>query len=497
MLAICARMPFVPAIFRALASDPEALEAVWLQARTIYDDPCAAEATARLVAVATPPPLPDRPSPEVRQAVAPFRSELLFPLLIVASLGLSLNGQLELRPRPTARLAEPGPLPETPVAEHPGEHPLYEAIRSIYGTQHVPVMFRALAARGLLEETRAGIGPYLASPAGRAQVARVRAATQEEAPRFPGEHRHPRGRPDRPESLAGAVTSEPGKAAPNAAEEALPAAADLTATVPAAARVERRAGGPHRTKFLAAYAALALAFAGAAAGLVVLLDQPSPKPEPLWTSWVPTAITQVDRAAEIADRVSGHYRLASGRQLVGARAVPMVVQDIPVEAIAVEEPTATPDQPNISFVRASGSLEFILCGLGDSCTIAEGQSSAERGVLVNREALELALYTFKYVQGIDSVVVLRPPRKAQANEKQADVPLYAFLFRRDDLRAQLDRPLRATLPEAGRLVPGVIGKAETEAIDRLTAPRQFLFDSYQQGPDSRLYLILKHPSLGK
>ncbi len=82
-------------------------------------------------------------------------------------------------------LPEPSPLPETPVAEHPGEHPLYEAVRSVYGTQHVPVMFRALAARGLLEETWAGIGPYLASPAGRAQVARVRAAAQEEARRFP------------------------------------------------------------------------------------------------------------------------------------------------------------------------------------------------------------------------------------------------------------------------------------------------------------------------
>jgi len=121
----------------------------------------------------------------VRRAVAPFRSELPLLLLAVASLGLSLDGALELRPLPEPSLPEPGPLPETPVAEYPGEHPLYEAIRAVYGTQHVPVMFRVLAAQGLLVDAWSGIGPYLASPTGWGQVARVRAAAEEEARRFP------------------------------------------------------------------------------------------------------------------------------------------------------------------------------------------------------------------------------------------------------------------------------------------------------------------------
>src|SRR3989304_8907992 len=82
--------------------------------------------------------------------------------------------------------APPGPLPESAFAEYPGEHPLYEAIRAVYGTQHVPVMFRALAAQGLLVDAWAGIGPYLASPTGWGQVARVRAAAEEEARRCPG-----------------------------------------------------------------------------------------------------------------------------------------------------------------------------------------------------------------------------------------------------------------------------------------------------------------------
>jgi len=178
-------MPFVPAIFRALASDPRALEAAWLQARTIYDDARATESAKRLVAAAAPPELTYRPSAQVRGALAPFRSELPLLLLIVTSLGLSLDGLLELRPTPEPSLPEPGPVPETPVAEYPGEHPLYEAIRAVYGTQHVPVMFRALAAQDLLGETWAGIGPYLDSPEGRGHTTRVRTAAQEEARRFP------------------------------------------------------------------------------------------------------------------------------------------------------------------------------------------------------------------------------------------------------------------------------------------------------------------------
>ena len=177
-------MPFVPAIFRALAADPETLEAAWLQARAIYDDPRASEAGKRLVAAAGSE-LEYRAPDSVRRAVAPFRAELPLLLLIVTSLGLSLDGGLPLHTKPAAGLPEPGLLPESPVAEYPGEHPAYEAIRAVYGTTHVPVMFRALAAEGLLEVAWAGIGPYLASPQGGAHVALVRTTAEDEARRFP------------------------------------------------------------------------------------------------------------------------------------------------------------------------------------------------------------------------------------------------------------------------------------------------------------------------
>lgn len=180
-----ARMSFVPAVFRALAPDPPALVDAWLQARALLDDPGARDSVGRYLALAEPP-LAYRASREVRAAVAPFAAELPAMLLVVTSLRLSLDGTLELRPRPPLELPEPGAVPESAVPEERGEHPLFDDIRAVYGTRHVPSMFRALAAERLLEEPWLAVGPFLASERGRALVARVAAAAEEDARRFPG-----------------------------------------------------------------------------------------------------------------------------------------------------------------------------------------------------------------------------------------------------------------------------------------------------------------------
>ena len=59
---------------------------------------------------------------------------------------------------------------------------------------------------------------------------------------------------------------------------------------------------------------------------------------------------------------------------------------------------------------------YSFCGLGAHCSIATGKPSQTRGQLVRREALETALYTFKYMPVIDSVIVFMPPRKDIPNQ---------------------------------------------------------------------------------
>ena len=81
-----------------------------------------------------------------------------------------------------------------------------------------------------------------------------------------------------------------------------------------------------------------------------------------------------------------------------------------------------------------------MCGLGGACAI-KGKASTTRFMLVRREALELALYTFKYDGDVDSVVVL-PPTKTDDT--------VALLFRREHMRtrshARSRRPSRGPAP---------------------------------------------------
>ncbi len=180
-----ARLPFVPAIYKALAQDPGALEPAWLQARCLYDDDRSVEATGQLLSLARPE-LDYRPTAPVRAAVEPFADELPMLLLVITSLGLSLDGAHPLREPPPANLAPADePLPATPIPELRDEHPLYAEIRGVYGTEHVPSMYKALAAHGLLEEPWSAIGPFLAREPGASLVAEVVAAADRAARRFP------------------------------------------------------------------------------------------------------------------------------------------------------------------------------------------------------------------------------------------------------------------------------------------------------------------------
>jgi hypothetical protein len=184
-LDVRSRLPFVPAIYKALAQDPDVLERAWLQARCLYDDDRAAEATQSLLALARPE-LGYRPTAPVRAAVEPFAHELPMLLLVITSLGLSLDGVHPLGEPPPANLPPADePLPVTPIAEQRDEHPLYDEIRGVYGTEHVPSLYKALAADGLLEEPWSAIGPFLAREPGRSLVARVDEAAGRAARGFP------------------------------------------------------------------------------------------------------------------------------------------------------------------------------------------------------------------------------------------------------------------------------------------------------------------------
>jgi hypothetical protein len=124
---------------------------------------------------------------------------------------------------------------------------------------------------------------------------------------------------------------------------------------------------------------------------------------------------------------------------------------------------------------------YSLCGLGTSCSIATGKASVERGRLVRREIFELALYTFKYVGGVKNVIAFMPPQPGAS-------PKYVVYLRKDDLKAELGKPLVTTLA-AKTPLPKTIPASEVQSIDSVTEPRVYSF-SLSQAQQGDAILVL-------
>jgi hypothetical protein len=240
--------------------------------------------------------------------------------------------------------------------------------------------------------------------------------------------------------------------------------------------------GPHRRRFLVIYGLLAVVLGGAVTGLVVFAGR-SINPAPTWSAWKPHG-GGLGAAKEIADQVSKSYRLPDGKQLVDVIAKepsvsPASSLTIPIHYVAVRGTKGSGDQ--IFTVSSSDSVMYALCGLGTSCSIATGKASVERGTLVRREILELALYTFKYVGGIQNVIAFMPPAKGTQ-------PKYVVYLQKADLASELHTPLVRTLA-AKTPQPSTIPAREVHVVDTTTGPRVYSF-SLSQAQQGDAILVL-------
>jgi hypothetical protein len=248
---------------------------------------------------------------------------------------------------------------------------------------------------------------------------------------------------------------------------------------------ESREPGHHRGKFRAVYLLLGVVLGVAIAGFVALLVRGGPDPGPPWSAWQPQGTT-AEKAQQIADYVGSSYRLESGGQLVSVQAAPLRVEDVPIGAVAIRRPPGLEESEAIDVFPPDKTSVYILCGLGEACSIEEGQPSPERLRLLKREALELALYTFRYLDR-NAVVVFLPPAPGEE-------AAFALYFRRGAFEPELNRPLRLTLPAELPPLPHAIAPAEVLTIDRLTDPSFFRF-SFQRLQDGTAVLVLDDPTL--
>jgi hypothetical protein len=257
-----------------------------------------------------------------------------------------------------------------------------------------------------------------------------------------------------------------------------------------ASRAERARRTAYRGRFAIIYLVLA-GVAGAALGAtIVLVGRGSPEPAPPWSDWQPEG--SVERAtAQIADRIPDSYRLPDRAPLTSALAGPPSAPTgdgtlVRMRAIIVRPQTSRGQQEadDSEGFDARDSMMYVLCsGTGSACSIPAERATPEFYGLVRRQALELSLYTFKYVRDIESVVVLLPNRTGQQQ------PGTAVFLERADVRHELSEPLAETFSSPVTPDIGEIPAEELRSIERITRPRLYAYQ-YDSAADGSPIMIL-------
>jgi hypothetical protein len=198
-----------------------------------------------------------------------------------------------------------------------------------------------------------------------------------------------------------------------------------------------------------------------------------------WSEYVPKGGNVFQRAQNMVNHVSPKYRYG-GTAIATVQAQPLLYRDAVVDGIAFTRPPLRQVGGWLTdFEPSSNTLAYVMCGQARSCGLPE-ERAGDLGLLLQRESLELALYTFKYWPDVRSVLTLLPPQRSLSA---------AVFIRRRHVEQFLDRPLSATLPAHEELTAGSLTGAERELIDRVVVSNTFV-SRFEQAPNGRTVLLL-------
>jgi len=298
----------------------------------------------------------------------------------------------------------------------------------------------------------------------------------------------PAGRPE-PESTESAGRIAEGLWSGGEGADRRPSHAPPDGEAPDAA-AQPLAPSPYHSRFgFVVGALIGVALAAVGLGAFLALNASDKSPSDGWSSWRPSSKDELAAAKQIAQHVGVKYRLGDADQLVAVQSSGMELADRPL-GIALRTAAVGGD---IRLIEGNGVM-YTLNGLGKNGSIPGGEPSEERHLLLRREALELALYTFHYSDDVDMVVTLLPPAPPDEDEEEATgalPPVQALFYRPGDLRGELGVPLDATVPPVPPR-PEQIDLSEPEAkrIDALTSSNLFRA-TFQQGQDASVFLVLE------
>jgi hypothetical protein len=248
----------------------------------------------------------------------------------------------------------------------------------------------------------------------------------------------------------------------------------------------------HGGRFMMGYVVIVLMVGVALAALAVMTRDNSDSTTTAAVGEVPVKESGFQRAREIATEVARQYRGANGEQIVAVTAQPGEVSGLPLQYIALRHGRNQPlTEGDVSVVEPGETALFSFCGLaGEQNCALPGEPTPERLMLLRREAVELSLYTFKFLPEIQTVVSLLPPvPRGEGQPPQT----FAVYFQRRHLENVLSQPITKTLPERPPFAEGDIAQGEAEMINRLTETRLFT-SSFEQLPTQGVILNLSPPS---
>jgi hypothetical protein len=245
--------------------------------------------------------------------------------------------------------------------------------------------------------------------------------------------------------------------------------------------VATRVTAPYRFHFGAIYVALAVVLAAAVAATVVLVARDAPAGAPAWSTWQPVGSADA-KVEQIRGFISDEYRLPNGNAFAVVRAGPPTEQGVPIPSYVIRRAAAL--KTDFDTISAKNSVVYTvtMCGLTVDCEHLTSHDAADISRTLRREALELSLYTLKYVDDVPNVLVELP-----ALTKNGVAP--AVFFQRSDLADGLRRPLRETLPPHPVVLPGLGGPRELATIDRLTVTHLYQ-PAVNQDPSGAPVLVL-------
>lgn len=215
-----------------------------------------------------------------------------------------------------------------------------------------------------------------------------------------------------------------------------------------------------------------------------------------WSSWQPQD-NGLAGAQEIADYVAPYYRATAASQLAVVTVVNLNSPTTPVQVVVPTGGSAGSLLP----LPAGSTIVYNLCGVGGSnCEIGVGKPSSARLLLLRREALELALYTFRYISGAQTVVAMLPPGHtsqdctglcAKPQSKPVVKPVnLAVAFDRPELQPYLNQPLRSTLPEEIPPTVSAMSTASEAPLVSVITARGLFSEKTQSGQDGSTVITL-------